>query len=95
MTDETGKLYRDGLTEVELCAQIFEYTARNGPTELADKERTHSGGSKKGRCCVFSSGRRLQYSTVELPDLSTGAGSRLQSDGWKCSHSQACGHLHG
>lgn len=48
MTKEVGKLYRDGLTEVELCAQIFEYTAENGPSELADEERTHSGGEKRG-----------------------------------------------
>lgn len=48
MTAEMGKLHRDGLTEVELCAQIFEYTAENGPAELADEERTHSGGEKQG-----------------------------------------------
>lgn len=48
MTRETGKLHRDGLTEVELCAQIFEYTADNGPVALADEERTHSGGQKQG-----------------------------------------------
>lgn len=48
MTRETGKLLRDGHTEVELCAQIFEYTAERGPEELADEERTHSGGKKCG-----------------------------------------------
>ncbi|MBM7070060.1 NAD-dependent succinate-semialdehyde dehydrogenase [Actibacterium sp. 188UL27-1] len=48
MTQETGKLLRDGCTEVELCAAIFEYTADNGPTFLADEERTHSGGEKSG-----------------------------------------------
>jgi succinate-semialdehyde dehydrogenase/glutarate-semialdehyde dehydrogenase len=48
MTQETGKLLKDGKTEVELCAQIFEYTAKHGPTELADEERTHSGGKKRG-----------------------------------------------
>lgn len=48
MTTETGKLLRDGLMEVELCAQIFDYTAENGPTELADEERMHSGGKKRG-----------------------------------------------
>jgi len=48
MTRETGKLLRDGKTEVELCAQIFEYTANNGPRVLADEEHTHSGGEKKG-----------------------------------------------
>ncbi|MGJ8558760.1 MAG: NAD-dependent succinate-semialdehyde dehydrogenase [Litorimonas sp.] len=48
MTEETGKLLRDGKTEVELCAQIFEYTAEHGPDLLADEERTHSGGDKSG-----------------------------------------------
>lgn len=48
MTRETGKLLRDGLTEVELCAQIFEYTAENGPKELADEERTHGADGKRG-----------------------------------------------
>ncbi len=48
MTKEMGKLYRDGLAEVELCAQIFEYAAECGPAELADEERTHSGGEKQG-----------------------------------------------
>lgn len=48
MTEETGKLLRDGKTEVELCAQIFDYTADNGPDILADEERTHSGGKKRG-----------------------------------------------
>ena len=48
MTSETGKLHRDGLAEVELCAQILEYTAENGPAELFDEKRTHSGGKKQG-----------------------------------------------
>lgn len=48
MTEETGKLLRDGKTEVELCAQIFEYTAEHGPEMLADEERKHSGGKKRG-----------------------------------------------
>jgi len=48
MTQEMGKLLRDGHTEVELCAQILEYTAEHGPTILADEERTHSGGDKRG-----------------------------------------------
>jgi len=48
MTKETGKLLRDGRTEVELCAQIFEYTAEHGPDVLADEERMHSGGKKRG-----------------------------------------------
>ncbi len=48
MTREMGKLLRDGKTEVELCARLFEYAADNGPEELADEERTHSGGKKRG-----------------------------------------------
>lgn len=48
MTQETGKLLRDGKTEVELCARILEYTAENGPAELADEQRTYSGGQKQG-----------------------------------------------
>ena len=48
MTQEMGKLLRDGKTEVELCAQIFEYTAAHGPDLLADEERNHSGGEKRG-----------------------------------------------
>ena len=48
MTRETGKLLRDGKTEVEICAAIFDYTAEHGPGELADEERQHSGGKKRG-----------------------------------------------
>ena len=44
MTREMGKLIKDGKTEVEICARIFEYTAEHGPKELADQERQHSGG---------------------------------------------------
>lgn len=48
MTKEMGKLLRDGKTEVELCAQILEYTADHGPTELADEERVHGADKKRG-----------------------------------------------
>ncbi|MFW2350479.1 NAD-dependent succinate-semialdehyde dehydrogenase [Qipengyuania sp.] len=48
MTRETGKLLRDGKTEVEICARIFEYSADNGARVLADEERDHSGGKKRG-----------------------------------------------
>jgi succinate-semialdehyde dehydrogenase/glutarate-semialdehyde dehydrogenase len=48
MTEETGKLLRDGADEVELCARIFEYSAEHGPSVLADEERTYEGGAKKG-----------------------------------------------
>lgn len=48
MTRETGKLLKDGQGEVEICARIFEYTADMGPDALADEERKHSGGKKRG-----------------------------------------------
>ncbi|MEL7182394.1 MAG: NAD-dependent succinate-semialdehyde dehydrogenase [Pseudomonadota bacterium] len=48
MTEETGKLLRDGKTEVELCAQIFEYTADHGPEILADEDRQHGPDGKQG-----------------------------------------------
>jgi succinate-semialdehyde dehydrogenase / glutarate-semialdehyde dehydrogenase len=48
MTHETGKLLKDGKTEVELCAAIFEYTAKTGPKALADEERTHGADGKRG-----------------------------------------------
>ncbi|MEW4448643.1 NAD-dependent succinate-semialdehyde dehydrogenase [Qipengyuania sp. JC766] len=39
MTDEVGKLIKDSRDEVELCAAICDYTAENGPKELADEKR--------------------------------------------------------
>ncbi len=39
MTNEVGKLLRDSMSEIELCAAICDYTAKNGPTFLADEER--------------------------------------------------------
>ena len=39
MTNEVGKLLCDSLSEIELCAAICDYTAKNGPTFLADEER--------------------------------------------------------
>ncbi len=48
MTRETGKLLKDGQTEVEICAAIFEYTAKNGPDALADEERTHGQDGSRG-----------------------------------------------
>jgi len=48
MTAETGKLLRDGIAEVELSAQLFEYAAEHGPVQLADEQRTHSGGRNSG-----------------------------------------------
>ncbi|WGW04688.1 NAD-dependent succinate-semialdehyde dehydrogenase [Tropicibacter oceani] len=48
MTRETGKLYKDGKTEVEICAAILEYTAQHGPDVLADEERTHGTKGARG-----------------------------------------------
>ncbi|MEM5519508.1 NAD-dependent succinate-semialdehyde dehydrogenase [Sulfitobacter sp. AS59] len=48
MTQETGKLLKDGQSEVEICAAIFDYTAKNGPDALADEERTHGAEGKRG-----------------------------------------------
>lgn len=48
MTEETGKLLKDGYSEVEICAAIFDYTAKNGPEALADEERTHGADGKRG-----------------------------------------------
>ncbi|WP_099827519.1 NAD-dependent succinate-semialdehyde dehydrogenase [Oceaniglobus indicus] len=48
MTRETGKLIKDGKTEVEICAAIFEYTAQHGPDVLADEERTHGTDGARG-----------------------------------------------
>lgn len=48
MTKETGKLLKDGRVEVELCAALFEYSAENGPRELADEEREQALNGKRG-----------------------------------------------
>lgn len=48
MTRETGKLLKDGLTEVEICAAIFDYTAEHGPDTLGDEERTHGADGARG-----------------------------------------------
>ena len=44
MTRETGKLFKDGQAEIELCASICEYTADQGPDELADERRERPDG---------------------------------------------------
>ena len=44
MTRETGKLFKDGQAEIDLCAQICEYTADEGPSELADEMRDRPNG---------------------------------------------------
>ena len=48
MTTETGKLLKDGHTEVEICAAICDYTAQHGPDSLADEERTHGPDQRRG-----------------------------------------------
>lgn len=48
MTRETGKLFKDGHTEIKICAAILDYTARNGPEMLADEERTHGTKGQRG-----------------------------------------------
>ncbi len=46
MTHEMGKLYKDGMDEVELCAKLFEYSADQGPDVLADEDRTWGDGKR-------------------------------------------------
>ena len=46
MTQEMGKVIKQGFQEVKLCAGICEYTAENGPKELADEERELPEGGK-------------------------------------------------
>lgn len=48
MTQETGKLLKDGEREVDICAAIFDYTAANGPDALADEARAHGGNDARG-----------------------------------------------
>ncbi|WP_029056766.1 NAD-dependent succinate-semialdehyde dehydrogenase [Stappia stellulata] len=45
MTKEVGKLIGDSRDEIDLCAAICDYTAENGPAELADEERAIPGGT--------------------------------------------------
>ncbi|WP_298497631.1 NAD-dependent succinate-semialdehyde dehydrogenase [uncultured Maritimibacter sp.] len=46
MTEETGKLLKDGKTEIELCAAICKWTAETGPKELAGETRDVENGEK-------------------------------------------------
>ncbi|QFT99621.1 Succinate-semialdehyde dehydrogenase [NADP(+)] 1 [Roseovarius sp. THAF8] len=46
MTREMGKLSSNGKDEIELCAQIFEYTAEHGPGQLEDETRDLGDGNK-------------------------------------------------
>lgn len=45
MTREVGKLIGDSRDEIDLCAQICQFTADNGPEALADEERDIPGGT--------------------------------------------------
>ena len=44
MTDEVGKLIGDSRDEVDLCAAICEWTAKQGPEVLADEHRSLQDG---------------------------------------------------
>ena len=46
MTQEMGKLLKQSKQEVDLCSGICDYTAENGPKELADEERELPNGGK-------------------------------------------------
>ncbi len=48
MTEEMGKLLEHSRQEVDLCAAICDYTAENGPRELATEDREIANG-KRGR----------------------------------------------
>lgn len=48
MTQETGKLLKDGHLEVALCAAICDYAAQLRPDALADEERTHGPDQRRG-----------------------------------------------
>lgn len=45
MTSEVGKLLKDSRDEIELCAAICDYTAKEGPKILADDEREVASGT--------------------------------------------------
>lgn len=45
MTREVGKLIRDSRDEIDLCAAICAYTAKEGPAVLADDEREVDGAT--------------------------------------------------
>jgi len=46
MTQEMGKVIKQGFQEVKLCAGICEYTAKTGLEALADEERELTNGGK-------------------------------------------------
>ncbi|MDX1463819.1 MAG: aldehyde dehydrogenase family protein, partial [Marinirhabdus sp.] len=46
MTQEMGKVIKQGFQEVKLCAGICDYTAKTGAEELQDEERELPQGGK-------------------------------------------------
>ncbi|SHI72812.1 succinate-semialdehyde dehydrogenase / glutarate-semialdehyde dehydrogenase [Mesonia phycicola] len=46
MTQEMGKLLKQGEQEIDLCIGICDFTAKNGPEELKDEERVLPNGGK-------------------------------------------------
>lgn len=46
MTQEMGKLIKQGEQEIDLCVGVCDYTAKNGPKELADEERVLPNGGE-------------------------------------------------
>ena len=46
MTDEMGKLVKQGEAEIDLCVGICDWTAENGPKELKNEERELPNGGK-------------------------------------------------
>lgn len=46
MTQEMGKVIKQGFQEIKLCAGICDYTAKTGMTELVDEERELANGGK-------------------------------------------------
>ena len=46
ITREVGKLIGDSRDEIDLCAQICDFTAEEGPRELCDEERDIQGGKR-------------------------------------------------
>ncbi|HIG23563.1 NAD-dependent succinate-semialdehyde dehydrogenase [Henriciella sp.] len=46
MTEEMGKLVKQGEAEIDLCVGICDWTAENGPKELKNEERELPNGGK-------------------------------------------------
>lgn len=46
MTQEMGKLLKQGEQEIDLCIGICDFTANNGPSELKDEQRDLLNGGK-------------------------------------------------